>query len=102
MPTDQPGSNNQVGKVLLEPFLHFYRPPTQDVHVLKEINETCYEPLFRMLLDNPDFKCTFNINTILLDCSRITGWITPSALLQELVVRADRDRGIGKFAPSFH
>ncbi len=101
MSTDQPRTNNlQIGKCFWAPFLHFYQPPTQDVHVLKEINETCYEPLFQMLLDNPDFKCTFNINTILLDLLTDHGLDHTIDLLKEIVAKKQIEIvGSGKFHP---
>ncbi|HME54718.1 MAG TPA: hypothetical protein VKM55_21100 [Candidatus Lokiarchaeia archaeon] len=82
------------------PFLHFYQPPTQDVHVLKEINKSCYEPLFRMLLDNPDFKITFNVNMILLDLLNDHGLSRTVDMLKELVDNRQVEIvGSGKFHP---
>nr|MDO8112885.1 hypothetical protein [Candidatus Sigynarchaeota archaeon] len=96
-------SGNKIphgSKCYWAPFLHFYQPPTQDVFVLKEINATCYEPLFRMLLDNPDFKITFNINTILLDLLMDHGLSHTIDLLKELVQKQQVDVvGSGKFHP---
>ncbi len=105
MPTEKPRTDSQkivkqIGKCYWAPFLHFYQPPTQDVHVLKEINETCYEPLFSMLLDNPDFKCTFNINTILLDLLVDHGLTHTIDLLKKLVAKKQVEIvGSGKFHP---
>lgn len=82
------------------PFLHFYQPPTQDVHVLKEINASCYEPLFRMLLDNPEFKITFNVNTILLDLLNDHGLSRTVDMLKELVDKRQVEIvGSSKFHP---
>ena len=105
MPTEKPCTDSQqivkkIGKCYWAPFLHFYQPPTQDVHVLKEINETCYEPLFSMLLDNPDFKCTFNINTVLLDLLTDHGLFHTIDLLKKLVAKKQIEIvGSGKFHP---
>ncbi|MHA1684727.1 MAG: hypothetical protein ACTSUE_27560 [Promethearchaeota archaeon] len=67
------------------PFLHFYQPSIQDAFVLKDINNTCYEPLFSMLLDNPEFKLTFNVNSILIDLLLDHGLEHSVELLKELV-----------------
>ncbi|MEX2715584.1 MAG: hypothetical protein Q6353_021925 [Candidatus Sigynarchaeum springense] len=70
------------------------------MHVLKEINETCYEPLFSMLLDNPDFKCTFNINTVLLDLLVDHGLARTIDLIKELAAKKQIEIvGSGKFHP---
>nr|MDO8087810.1 hypothetical protein [Candidatus Sigynarchaeum springense] len=67
---------------------------------MKDINETCYEPLFRMLLDNPDFKCTFNINTVLLDLLMDHGLTRTIDLLKELEAKKQIEIvGSGKFHP---
>ncbi len=82
------------------PFLHFYQPPTQDYHVLKEINDTCYEPLFNMLLENIDFKLTMNMNSVLIDLLRDHGLSHTVGLLKELVARKQVEIvGSGKYHP---
>ncbi|MBN2150536.1 MAG: hypothetical protein JW839_03715 [Candidatus Lokiarchaeota archaeon] len=102
---DRPQTSNQlngktVGKCFWAPFLHFYQPPTQDVHILKEINEECYVPLFSMFLDNPEFKCTFNINTVLLDLLADHGLTHTIDLLKKLVAKDQVEIvGSGKFHP---
>ena len=91
---------NKSGKCFWSAFLHFYQPPTQDVHVLKEINATCYEPLFTMLLDNPEFKMTFNVNTILIDLLLDHGLNRTVEMLKELVDKRQVEIvGSGKYHP---
>ncbi|MEJ2250131.1 MAG: hypothetical protein P8Y70_09795 [Candidatus Lokiarchaeota archaeon] len=49
------------------PLLHIYQPPTQDIDVLKRINEECYKPLFNVIEEHENAKITLNINGILID-----------------------------------
>ena len=87
-------------KTYWAPFLHFYQPPTQDYHILKEINDTCYEPIFNMLLENVDYKITFNVNSILLDLLMDHGLEHTISLLKELVQKNQVELvGTGKFHP---
>ncbi|MHA1890435.1 MAG: hypothetical protein ACTSYS_05575, partial [Promethearchaeota archaeon] len=82
------------------PFLHFYQPPTQESHILREINDTCYEPLFNMLLENSEYKITFNINSILLDLLRDHGLEHTIQILEELVKKKQVEIvGTGKYHP---
>lgn len=82
------------------PFLHLYQPPTQDHHVLKEINDTCYEPLLNMLLEHPEFKVTFNVNAVLFDLLEDHGLSHTTGLVRELVGRRQVDIvGTGKYHP---
>ena len=53
-----------------------------------------------MLLDNPDFKCTFNINTVLLDLLMDHGLTRTIDLLKELEAKKQIEIvGSGKFHP---
>src|SRR3990172_241364 len=45
--------------------LHFYQPPTQLPHVLRQIARESYRPLIRLLADHPHVKVTVNINAVL-------------------------------------
>ncbi|MBD3188545.1 hypothetical protein GF325_17065 [Candidatus Bathyarchaeota archaeon] len=82
------------------PFLHLYQPPIQDAHVLKDINDSCYEPLFSMLLDNPRFKITLNVNSVLLDLLHDHGLDDTVELLKELIGREQVDLvGTAKYHP---
>ncbi|MFX0099293.1 MAG: hypothetical protein ACFFCS_06890 [Candidatus Hodarchaeota archaeon] len=87
-------------KCFWAPFLHFYQPPIQDTRVLKEINATCYEPLFNMLLSNPDFKITINFNTVLIDLLLDHGIEQTVNSLKELVSNQQIEIvGTAKFHP---
>jgi hypothetical protein len=87
-------------KAVWAPFLHFYQPPVQEPFVLKEINNTCYEPLFNMLLENQEFKATFNVNMVLVDLLLDHGMDHTVDLLKSLVSQKQVEIvGSGKFHP---
>jgi alpha-amylase/alpha-mannosidase (GH57 family) len=46
---------------------HFYQPPTQMPLVLEKICKESYEPLLKVLLQNPHARATININGVLLE-----------------------------------
>ncbi|MEK7571818.1 MAG: hypothetical protein AAB553_06100 [Patescibacteria group bacterium] len=46
--------------------LHFYQPPTQELSITKEVLESCYLPLLRMLSKKSHVGLTFNISGSLL------------------------------------
>lgn len=46
--------------------LHFYQPPTQNLSVTGEILTSCYLPVLRALVANPQAKITFNISGSLI------------------------------------
>ena len=47
--------------------LHIYQPPTQKPEILKKICKESYKPLINLLLENPNFKLTLNINGSLVE-----------------------------------
>jgi len=49
------------------PLIHIYQPPTQDIKVLKRINEECYKPLFSLIKGYDHAKFCLNINGILIE-----------------------------------
>jgi len=49
------------------PLIHIYQPPTQDIQVLKNINEECYKPLFSLIREYDHAKFCLNINGILIE-----------------------------------
>ncbi len=49
------------------PLLHAYQPPWQDIEVLKQIYEECYDPLHSMLERHENAKITINIQGCLVD-----------------------------------
>ncbi|MCF2138660.1 MAG: hypothetical protein K9W44_01230 [Candidatus Lokiarchaeota archaeon] len=49
------------------PFLHAYQPPWQDVEILKQIYNECYDPLLSMLERHDNAKITVNIQGCLVD-----------------------------------
>ncbi len=49
------------------PLIHIYQPPTQDIQVLKRINEECYKPLFSLIKVYDHAKFCLNINGILIE-----------------------------------
>ncbi|MFX0026011.1 MAG: hypothetical protein ACFE8M_06315 [Candidatus Hermodarchaeota archaeon] len=49
------------------PLIHIYQPPTQDIQVLKRINEECYKPLFSLIKEYDRAKFCLNINGILIE-----------------------------------
>jgi len=67
------------------PLLHIYQPPTQDIEILKRINEECYKPLFKMLLEHENVKITLNINGVLVDLLYDYGLGETMELLKKLV-----------------
>ena len=52
-------------KLLFATFLHIYQPEEQYPDVLERIVNESYRPIFKFLLDNPNIRVTFNINSIL-------------------------------------
>ncbi|MHA1781958.1 MAG: hypothetical protein ACTSUL_00880, partial [Promethearchaeota archaeon] len=49
------------------PLLHFYQPPTQEMSVLKKINDECYDPFLKMLKQLEIGKFSLNINGVLTE-----------------------------------
>ncbi|OLS16335.1 MAG: Alpha-galactosidase [Promethearchaeota archaeon CR_4] len=49
------------------PFLHIYQPRWQRPDILKQIDEECYRPLFRVIDGSPNARVTININGVLID-----------------------------------
>ncbi|MCP4761994.1 MAG: hypothetical protein GY870_09435 [archaeon] len=71
------------------PLLHIYQPPTQDVEVLRRIDEECYKPMFEMLKRNDFTRITLNINGVLIDLLNEYGLQDTVEMLIKLV-----DKGI--------
>ncbi len=46
--------------------LHFYQPPVQDLSVTKQVLESAYMPVLRLLDENPRAKVTVNISACLV------------------------------------
>lgn len=49
------------------PFIHAYQPPWQEVEVLKQIYNECYDPLLTMLERHENAKMTINVQGCLVD-----------------------------------
>ncbi|MBD3353186.1 MAG: hypothetical protein GF364_17020, partial [Candidatus Lokiarchaeota archaeon] len=71
------------------PLLHIYQPPTQEIDVLKKINQECYLPLLSMIERHPKIKLTLNINGCLIDLLNDYGFSETIEILVKLV-----DQGI--------
>ena len=67
------------------PLLHIYQPPTQDLDILRKINEECYKPLFRMIEEYDNAKICLNINGVLVDLFYEFGLGETMNLLKNLV-----------------
>jgi alpha-amylase/alpha-mannosidase (GH57 family) len=65
--------------------LHIYQPPTQDIEILKRINEECYKPLFKMIDETDNAKVTLNINGVLIDLLYEYGLEETMDLIKSLV-----------------
>jgi predicted glycosyl hydrolase (DUF1957 family) len=82
------------------PLLHIYQPPTQEVEVLKRINEECYKPLFTMLKRNNYARISLNINGILIDLLEEYGLHETIEMLKDLVYNGIVEIvGTAKFHP---
>jgi len=55
--------------------LHFYQPPTQDIAIVRRIDDECYTPLFR-LLSKTSARVTVNINYSLTE--QLASYSSPS------------------------
>lgn len=53
--------------MIISLLLHIYQPPTQHSFVLKEIANTCYSPLLKLLKSKKNIQLTFNIPLSLLE-----------------------------------
>lgn len=47
-------------------FLHFYQPTSQDLRITNHVLKACYLPVLNLLLDHPESRFSFNINSSLL------------------------------------
>lgn len=47
--------------------LHFYQPPTQLPHVLRQVVRESYRPLIQLFADNPHARLTVNVNGVLTE-----------------------------------
>lgn len=67
------------------PLLHIYQPSTQDLDILRKINEECYKPLFKMIGEYDNAKICLNINGVLVDLFYEFGLGETMDLLKKLV-----------------
>ncbi|MBD3195567.1 MAG: hypothetical protein GF317_10955 [Candidatus Lokiarchaeota archaeon] len=82
------------------PLLHIYQPPTQELHVLKNINEECYIPLFDMINKHENAKFCLNISGILIELLYEHGMGNTVDLLKNLVAENKIEiMGTAKFHP---
>ena len=67
------------------PLLHIYQPPTQDIKILRLINEECYNPLFSVIDEYDNAKFTLNINAVLIEMLYEYGLSDTMHLIKNLV-----------------
>jgi alpha-amylase/alpha-mannosidase (GH57 family) len=67
------------------PLLHVYQPPTQDIKILRLINDECYKPLLSVIDKNDNAKFTLNINGVLIEMLYEYGLSDTMYLLKNLV-----------------
>ncbi|TFF94455.1 MAG: hypothetical protein EU543_01230 [Promethearchaeota archaeon] len=67
------------------PLLHIYQPPTQDIDILRKINDQCYKPLFNEIASHQNAKFCLNINGILIELLKEYGMSDSIDLLIELI-----------------
>ncbi|TFG28605.1 MAG: hypothetical protein EU532_04945 [Promethearchaeota archaeon] len=67
------------------PLLHIYQPPTQDIKILRLINEECYKPLFSVIDEHDNAKFTLNINAVLIEMLYDYGLSDTMHLIKNLV-----------------
>lgn len=80
--------------------LHMYQPPTQDIKVLKKINDECYQPLFRIIQQYENARFCLNINGVLVDMLYEFGLGETMDLIKDLVKQKKIEIvGTGKFHP---
>ena len=80
--------------------LHMYQPPTQDIKVLKKINDECYQPLFRIIQQYENAQFCLNINGVLVDMLYEFGLGETMDLIKDLVKQKKIEIvGSGKFHP---
>jgi len=82
------------------PLLHIYQPPTQDLEILRLINEECYKPLFSMMEAHDNARFCLNINGVLIEMLYEFGLADTMDLLKNLVSESKIEiLGTGKFHP---
>jgi len=80
--------------------LHMYQPPTQDIKVLKKINDECYQPLFRIIQQYENAQFCLNINGVLVDMLYEFGLGETMDLIKDLVKQKKIEIvSTGKFHP---
>lgn len=47
--------------------LHFYQPPVQDLGITKQVLQSCYLPLLKLIKNHPEVRLTINLNGGLLE-----------------------------------
>jgi alpha-amylase/alpha-mannosidase (GH57 family) len=82
------------------PLLHIYQPATQDLKVLKSIDNECYKPLFNLLEEYDDVKFCLNISGVLIELLYEFGLSDTMDLLKNLVAESKIEIvGTAKFHP---
>ncbi|MFO8017485.1 MAG: hypothetical protein R6U96_02520 [Promethearchaeia archaeon] len=82
------------------PLIHIYQPPTQDIKILKKINEECYKPLFKVIESHKNAKFSLNINGVLIEMLYEYGMGDTMDLLKDLVAENKVEiLGTAKFHP---
>jgi len=82
------------------PLLHIYQPPTQDIDILRKINEECYKPLFNQIKNYNIAKFCLNINGVLIELLNEYGMSDTLDLIRELVYQNKLEiLGTAKFHP---
>ncbi len=80
--------------------LHMYQPSTQDIKVLKKINDECYQPLFRIIQQYENAQFCLNINGVLVEMLYEFGLGETMDLIKDLVKQKKIEIvGTGKFHP---
>lgn len=80
--------------------LHMYQPPTQDIKVLKKINDESYQPLFRIIQQYENAQFCLNISGVLVDMLYEFGLGETMELIKDLVKQKKIEIvGTGKFHP---
>ena len=82
------------------PLLHAYQPPTQDLKILRRIDNECYKPLFSLLEEYENAKFCLNINGVLIELFYKFGLSDTMELLKNLVSESKIEiMGTAKYHP---
>ncbi len=66
--------------------LHAYQPPTQDVEILKKINQESYIPILKLMEEFDFSRFNLNVNGVLIDLLEEHGLLEPIELLKKLLI----------------